>query len=63
MIQRIVANMQPLWRDVIGVSLLEIQLTRHESELYSNEAILFDFGSTQILLELSEKDGLELGEY
>jgi hypothetical protein len=63
MIQRIVANMQPLWRDVIGAKLLEIQLTRHESGLYSNEAILLDFGSTQILLELSEKDGLELGEY
>ncbi len=63
MIQRLVANVQPLWRDIIGASLQEIQLTRNESGLYSNDAILFDFGATQIMLELSEKHGLELGEY
>ncbi len=63
LIQRIVADIQPLWRDVIGASLQEILLTRNEAGLYSNEALLFDFGEKQIMLELSEKEGLELGEY
>ena len=63
LIQRIVANIQPLWRDILGENLLEIRLTRHESGLYQNDAILLDFGETQILVELSEKEGLILGEY
>ena len=62
-IQRIAANIQPLWRDVIGLSLEEIRLSSNESGLYLNDAVLFYFGETQILLELSEKDGLILGEY
>jgi hypothetical protein len=63
LIQRIVANIQPLWRDVIGANLEEIRLARHENGLYHNDALLLDFGETQILLELSEKDGLVLSEY
>ncbi len=63
LIQRIVANIQPLWRDVVGASLQEIRLARHESGLYHNDALLLDFGEKQIMLELSEKDGLVLGEF
>lgn len=63
LIQRIVASIQPIWREVIGSTLREILLTRHETGLYSNEALLLDFDKKQIFLELSEKDGLEVGEY
>lgn len=63
LIQRIVANMQPLWRDILGASLEEVRLSRHESGLYSNDALLLDFGISQILVALNEKDGLELGTY
>lgn len=63
LIQRIAANIQPLWREIIGAVLQEIRLTRHESGLYHNDALLFDFGETQILLEWSGKEGLILGVY
>lgn len=63
LIQRIVADIQPLWREVVGKSLQEIRLARHESGLYRNDALLFDFGEQQILLELGEKNGLILSEY
>lgn len=63
LIQRIVADIQPLWRDVVGKSLQEILLARHESGLYRNDALLFDFGEQQILLELGEKNGLILGPH
>ncbi len=63
LIQRIVANVQPLWRDVVGATLQEIRLSRHESGLYHNDALLLDFGEKQILLELGEKEGLVLGEF
>jgi len=62
-IQRVVANVQPLWRDVVGTTLQEIRLARHESGLYHNDALLLGFETKQILLELSEKEGLVLGEY
>ena len=63
LIQRIVADVQPLWRDVVGESLQEILLSRNEAGLYANDSLLFDFGKKQILLELNEKDGMLLGEY
>jgi hypothetical protein len=62
-IQRIVANVQPLWRDVVGAVLQEIRLSRHESGLYQNDALLLIFGEKQILLELAEKEGMVVGEY
>lgn len=64
LIQRVMANVQPLWNDVIGSVLEGIRLSRQEENgLYSNDAMLLDFGEKQIMLELSEKDGLELGVY
>lgn len=62
-IQRIVANIQPLWREVVGASLQEIRLARHDSGLYHNDAVLLDFGEMQIMLELGEKEGLVLGAF
>ena len=62
-IQRIVANIQPLWREVVGADLQEIRLARQDSGLYHNDAVLFDFGIKQIMLELGEKEGLVLGEF
>ena len=63
LLQRMVANVQPLWQGAIGQELAAIQLSRHESGLYRNDALLLDFGAKQIFLQLSEKDGLELGLY
>ena len=64
LIQRIVANIQPLWREVVGAALQGIRLSsQEETGLYRNDALLLDFGEKQILLELSEKEGLVLGEH
>ncbi len=62
-LQRMVANAQPLWNGAVGEVLEAIQLSRHERGLYRNDALLFDFGKKKILLQLSQKEGLELGEY
>ncbi|MFN0216443.1 MAG: hypothetical protein ACKVT2_19460 [Saprospiraceae bacterium] len=63
LIQRIAANIQPLWRDLIGTALQGIRLSIHaETGLYRNDAMLLEFDGTRILLELSEKDGLLLGQ-
>ncbi len=62
-VQRIVANVQPTWQGIVGATLQGVRLSRHESGLYHNDSLLFDFGEKKILLELSEKEGLELGEY
>lgn len=59
-LQRMVANNQPLWQQAVGEILLAIRLSRHESGLYSNEALMFDFGHKGIILQLSEHGGLEL---
>ncbi len=62
-IQRLVANAQPLWQGAIGQLLQAIQLSPQENGLYRNDALLLDFGEKKILLQLSRQDGLELGVY
>ena len=62
-IQRLIANTQPLWQGAVGVILQGIQLSRHEGGLYRNDALLFDFGAHKIAVQLSQKDGLELLEH
>ncbi len=62
-IQRLAAGAFPLWSDVLGQPLQAVRLTRHESGLYLNDALVFDFGEKQILVQLSPKEGLELGPY
>ena len=63
LIQRVSAVAQPLWQGAAGKLLEGIHLSRNEAGLYRNDAMLFDFGSKRILLQLSEREGLELGEY
>ncbi|MFN0033924.1 MAG: hypothetical protein ACKVUS_02585 [Saprospiraceae bacterium] len=63
LIQRMAANAQPLWQGAVGAALGGIQLSRHESGLYRNDALLLDFGEKKILLQLSQKEGLELAEH
>ena len=63
LIQRISALAQPLWQGATGKILEAIRLSRNEQGLYQNDAVLFDFGSKQILLQLSELEGLELGRW
>lgn len=60
-LQRMVANAQPLWQQAAGEILLAIRLTKHESGLYSNEALLFDFRHKDIYVQFGEREGLELG--
>ncbi len=59
-IQRMMANHQPLWQHAAGEILLAVRLSRHESGLYSNDALMLDFGHRGIILQLSERGGLEL---
>lgn len=62
-VQKMLAHAQPLWQDVPGKVLQGIRLSSHENGLYQNDALLLDFGGKRILLQLSLKNGLELGEY
>lgn len=62
-IQRIQANAQPLWQGALGKALQSVRLAKHDNGLYRNDALVFDFSTRQILVQLSQKEGLELGEY
>ena len=59
-IQRISAGAQPLWQPAIGKILEGIRLSRNDAGLYLNDALLLDFGKRRILVQLSEKEGLEI---
>jgi hypothetical protein len=60
-LQRMVANAQPLWQQAAGEILMAIRLSRHENGLYRNDALLLDFGHKALFVQISERDGLELG--
>ncbi len=62
-IQRIPAQMQPLWRDSIGKPLQNILLSRNEAGLYHNDSVLLSFDERRILLRLAEREGLLAGAY
>ena len=62
-VQRIVAGVQPVWRDVVGSVLQHVRLGRNEAGLYLNDALLFDFGEHRVLTRLSEREGLLVGAY
>ena len=59
-IQRLSAGAQPLWQPAIGKTLEGIRLSRNEAGFYLNDALLLDFGKRRILVQLSEKEGLEI---
>lgn len=62
-IQRVHAGAFPLWEPAVGQSLQAIRLSRGASGFYLNDALVLDFGEKQILLQLSQKEGLELGPF
>ena len=62
-IQRVNAGAFPLWEPVVNRALLAVRLSKNEAGLYFNDALLFDFGIRQIIVQLSRKEGLELGIY
>jgi len=59
-IQRMQASTSPIWQPLLGKSLNTINLPRHESGLYANNALQLDFGDRQIVVQLAEKEGLEI---
>ncbi len=59
-IQRVNAGRFPLWEPAVGTVLESIRLSKNEEGLYYNDALVFDFGAHQVLLQLSAKEGLEL---
>lgn len=59
-IQRLQADTSPIWQPFIGKTLTDISLSRHESGLYANTALELDFGGSQVVVQLSPKEGLEI---
>ena len=62
-IQRVNAGAFPLWEPVAGRALEAIRLSKDETGLYLNDALLLDFGVRQIAVQLGPKEGLEVGLY
>lgn len=62
-IQRILAQAQPLWRDVAGKTLQNIRLAKNDEGWYLNDAVLLDFNEYRVLLRLAEREGLLAGAY
>ncbi|HNM27046.1 MAG TPA: hypothetical protein PKL15_16500, partial [Saprospiraceae bacterium] len=57
-IQRVNAGNLPLWQPLIGQTLNAVRLSRNEQLLYRNDALLLDFGARQVLVQLSDREGL-----
>ncbi len=62
-IQRVAAATFPLWAGVQGKTLASIRLSKNEQGLYANDALLLDFTDQHILVRLSLREGLEVGNY
>ena len=62
-IQRVNAGNFPLWQPAVGRHLTAIRLSKNEQGLYSNDALLLDFGEPRILVHLNPKEGLGLTTY
>lgn len=62
-IQRVVAGDFPLWSGVQGKMLAHVRLSKNEQGLYANDALLLDFEEQKILVRLSAREGLEVGNY
>lgn len=57
-IQRTNAGHSTLWSPLLHQILQNIHLSRHESGLYANDALLLDFGHPKILIHLGARGGL-----
>lgn len=62
-IQRVNCGAFPLWQPAIGQTLHAVRLSRDESGLYLNDALVLDFDSHQIMVALAQREGLEVGDY
>jgi hypothetical protein len=62
-IQRVSAAALPLWQPLIGHSLEAVRLSKNEEGMYYNDALLLDFGTGQVLVALSGKEGLVVDNY
>jgi hypothetical protein len=59
-IERILANPYQIWTDVLGKQLESINLTPNEEKYYLNDGLMLDFGFKQIIVQLSQREGLEI---
>jgi hypothetical protein len=60
-IQRVVRDAQGIWQGSMGQELTAIRLSKHNTGLYRNDALLLDFGKQAIVVELvREGEGLEV---
>ncbi len=60
-IQRLSRSAQGFWPQFLGKPLHSIQLSRHENGLYRNDALLLDFGTAGVVVELLEDgEGLQV---
>jgi hypothetical protein len=63
-IQRTNAAGTSLWKPLIGKTLQTVNLSRHASGKYQNDALVFDFGEEQrVMAWLDGREGLNLGVY
>lgn len=63
-IQRYEGASMALWQPLLGDLLRTIQLSRHDSGLYANDALLLDFGPAgRILVHLGKPEGLVVRAY
>ncbi|MBK9339115.1 MAG: hypothetical protein IPM98_22280 [Lewinellaceae bacterium] len=62
-VQRIHAAADSLWQPALNQALHAVRLSRNTDGLYLNDALVLDFGAQQILVHLSQREGLELKQY
>jgi len=62
-IQRVQAGNFPLWQPALGQVLQAFRLSKHPSGFYYNDAVVLDFGKTQIMISIGAKEGLEIAPF
>jgi hypothetical protein len=63
LIQRVSCATFPIWEPALGERLQAVRLSHNQAGLYLNDALVLDFGAHRILVNLSQREGLELGVY
>ena len=51
-----------MWKDIVGLKLISVQLTK-ESDNYLSDSVLLDFGTEKRTVEISPMDGLIIDFY
>lgn len=62
-VQRVSAGAFSLWQPVVGRTLEGIRLSKTENGLYLNDMVMLDFGFRRVMVQISGKEGLEVGEF